>query len=87
LIVGNSGDVSVKVFYAQIPEIPGDVNCDGRVDGFDIDPFVLVLSTAEPYEQYYEQYPYCDHLRADVNTDGAVNGFDIDPFVDLISGG
>jgi hypothetical protein len=63
----------------------GDMNCDGAVNGFDIDPFVLVVSG--DLDTYYDQYPRCDHMLGDCNGDGAVNGFDIDPFVILLGGG
>ena len=63
---------------------PGDVNCDGLINSFDIDPFVLALSDPVAYA---EAYPDCDILSADVNGDGSVNSFDIDPFVDLLVGG
>ncbi|MBU0640139.1 MAG: hypothetical protein KKB50_14835 [Planctomycetes bacterium] len=64
---------------------PGDLNCDGAVNGFDIDPFLLVLGGTPPYDDYYAQYPWCDHMQADVNGDGVINGFDIDAFVTLLS--
>lgn len=60
----------------------GDMNCDGEVNFFDIDGFVLALM--EP-EEYYLVYPDCDRLRADCNQDGQVNFFDITPFVTLIT--
>jgi YVTN family beta-propeller protein len=63
--------------------LPGDLNCDGVVNGFDIDPFVLAL--ADP-AAYAAAYPDCDRLLADINGDGVVNGFDIDPFVLLLTG-
>ncbi|MBU0640710.1 MAG: lactonase family protein [Planctomycetes bacterium] len=61
----------------------GDMNCDGRLDGFDIDPFVVAMTDVADYE---ELYPGCDVSHADINGDGLVNGFDIDPFVDLLEG-
>jgi len=64
--------------------IPGDLNCDGSLDLFDIDPFALALSSAfhaEPFDDYYAAYPDCHAGRADVNEDGVVDLFDIDPFV------
>ncbi|MBU0638523.1 MAG: hypothetical protein KKB50_06635 [Planctomycetes bacterium] len=64
----------------------GDLNCDGLVNGFDIDAFVLLLNDVEPYDDYYAVYPNCQHMSADVNLDGAVNGFDIDAFVLLLGG-
>ena len=61
----------------------GDLNCDGKVNNFDIDPFVLALTNPTKYAQ---QFPNCNRLLADTNGDGAVNNFDIDPFVKLIAG-
>jgi hypothetical protein len=63
---------------------PGDLNCDGLVNNFDIDPFVLAISDPAAYAQ---QFPDCDINNADINDDGNINNFDIDPFVALISGG
>ncbi|MBL8878673.1 MAG: hypothetical protein JNG88_06085 [Phycisphaerales bacterium] len=62
----------------------GDMNCDGEVNNFDIDPFVLALTNSAAYAA---AYPDCDPLNGDVNGDGVLNNFDIDPFVDLITGG
>jgi hypothetical protein len=60
----------------------GDLNCDGVVNNFDIDPFVLALSDPAGYAQ---RYPDCDRMLADCNGDGVVDNFDIDPFVKLLS--
>ncbi|MBU0640064.1 MAG: hypothetical protein KKB50_14460, partial [Planctomycetes bacterium] len=59
----------------------GDVNCNGVINGFDIDAFVLALDGPGAYDA---AYPDCDIMLADVNGDGAVNGFDIDAFVELL---
>ncbi|MBL8878866.1 MAG: immunoglobulin domain-containing protein [Phycisphaerales bacterium] len=61
----------------------GDLNCDGIVNNFDIDPFTLAVADAAAYEI---AYPECDRDNADVNGDGLVNNFDIDPFVELLAG-
>lgn len=61
----------------------GDLNCDGAVNNFDIDAFVLALGDPNGYA---EQFPDCDHNRADVNGDGQVNNFDIDAFVAILPG-
>ncbi|QOJ13770.1 MAG: hypothetical protein HRU75_03550 [Planctomycetia bacterium] len=53
---------------------PGDVNNDGVVNNFDIDPFVQTLLSGEW------------NFRADVNGDGYVNNFDIDAFVAVLLG-
>lgn len=63
---------------------PGDMNCDGVVNNFDIDPFVLALTAPALYQ---DLYPDCDLSLGDINADGLVNNFDIDPFVALLTGG
>ncbi len=62
----------------------GDLNCDGLVNVFDIDPFVLALTDPASYA---EAFPWCDLMNGDINGDGLVNVFDIDPFVILLTGG
>lgn len=62
----------------------GDMNCDGLVNNFDIDPFVLAL--ANPTE-YAAQFPDCDADNGDVNGDGQLDNFDIDPFVNCVLNG
>ena len=62
----------------------GDANCDGSVDNFDIDAFVLALTQPGVWQTTYS----CDFLCAnDCDDDGSVTNFDIDPFVDIIAGG
>jgi hypothetical protein len=61
----------------------GDLNCDGQVNAFDIDPFVLALTNPAAYNS---TYPNCNLMLGDVNSDGQVNAFDIDPFVLLLTG-
>lgn len=65
------------------PVVTGDANCDGAVNNFDIDPFVLALTDTAAYR---EAFPNCPSANADANSDGAVNNFDIDAFVDLLIG-
>lgn len=55
-----------------------DMNCDGFVNNFDIDPFVLALTNPLAYQT---SYPSCPTIAGDVNHDGVFNNFDIDPFV------
>ena len=83
VLIGSS-DGLVRLF----PSVLGDMNCDGTLDSFDIDAFVLALASASnilPFDEYYDVYASCDGMRADVNGDGSVNNFDIDPFVLLLS--
>jgi hypothetical protein len=62
----------------------GDLNCDGAINTFDIDPFVLALTNPAGYAA---AYPNCDRTLADCNCDGVINAFDIDPFVLCLTGG
>ncbi|MBL8880640.1 MAG: hypothetical protein JNG88_16125 [Phycisphaerales bacterium] len=66
------------------PMTPGDMNCDGTVNNFDIDPFVLGLTDPDAYAL---AFPTCNVENGDVNGDGVFNNFDIDPFVALLTGG
>ncbi|MBL8879256.1 MAG: YncE family protein [Phycisphaerales bacterium] len=65
----------------------GDMNGDGQLNNFDIDPFVLALTQPD---QYAAQFPGLNGACAgDVNGIDGLNNFDIDPFVELLvnSGG
>lgn len=64
------------------PPIPGDMNCDGYVNNFDIRPFVLALMDPTAFG---EQFPCCDYMLGDLNDDGLVNNFDIKPFLTLLN--
>jgi hypothetical protein len=78
----------MKVIAGDAWEL-GDCNCDGDVNLFDIDAFVLALTSAgevPPFGSYYAVYPDCDPLNADADENGEVNLFDIDPFVLLLTG-
>lgn len=66
------------------PPVLGDLNCDGRFNGADIDPFFQVLGDTA---RYILEFPHCDFMLADINGDGFVNGADIDPFFLLLGGG
>ncbi len=62
---------------------PADSNCDGAVNAFDIDAFVMALTAPESWLAEFT----CDYLCAnDCNGDQEVNAFDIDAFVELLSG-
>jgi len=68
-------------FTASGGALLGDVNCDGLVNPFDIDPFVQCLVSGTPTA------PCTSCQMADINGDGLVNPFDIDPFVECIING
>ncbi len=63
--------------------LPGDMNCSGAVNFYDINPFVLALSNPDAYE---EAFPDCPIENGDINQDGLVNFYDINPFVALLTG-
>ncbi len=54
-----------------------DVNCDGAVDAFDIEPFVALLVDPNPAP--------CSPCAADANGDGVIDAFDIEPFVGCLT--
>jgi hypothetical protein len=75
---------AVYVYDISCASAPGlgDLNCDGVVNTFDIDAFVLAITDQATYAA---TYPGCSYMLADCNGDGAVNAFDIDPFVVLLT--
>lgn len=62
----------------------GDANCDGVINNFDIEAFVLSVLDAPAYAA---AFPNCGGGRTDINGDGATNNFDIDPFVACLVAG
>ncbi|MGE0482271.1 MAG: dockerin type I domain-containing protein [Phycisphaerae bacterium] len=58
-----------------------DMNCDGAVNNFDSDGYVLAL--VDP-EGYAVEYAACDLLRGDIDRNGHVNNFDTDLFTNCI---
>ncbi|QOJ13240.1 MAG: hypothetical protein HRU75_00700 [Planctomycetia bacterium] len=69
--------VDLGAFETQLL-LRGDMNCDGAVNNFDIDPFVMALTDPAAYQALY---PNCTPINGDCNNDGSFNNFDIDPFV------
>ena len=70
--------------YEVVAFVTGDLNCDGALNAFDIDPFALALGNPAGYAA---AFPDCDANLADCNHDGLLNAFDIDPFVVILSAG
>jgi hypothetical protein len=90
LDMDNDGDLDLAlideladVFIVVHNQTVGDMNCDGAIDAFDIEPFTLALLNPG---QYAGQYPNCAVVLADINGDGAVDAFDIEPFVGVLLG-
>jgi hypothetical protein len=61
----------------------GDMNCDGQIDAFDVEPFILALLDPNAYAM---MHPGCEVQLADLNGDGAVDAFDVEPFVSALVG-
>lgn len=55
--------------------LPCDANCDGSVNGADIDPFINLIAGAIG----------CSWCAGDTNLDGSLNGQDIGGFIDCLS--
>ena len=74
-----AGSVSNGTIMSLVPEQacdPCDMNCDGRLDAFDIEPFLDLLFGPNPDP--------CDTCTGDVNGDGVVDAFDIEPFLNCL---
>jgi hypothetical protein len=54
---------------------PCDLNCDGIVDAFDIEPFINRIGGAAG----------CSPCAGDANGDGVVDAFDIEPFINCLA--
>ncbi len=64
-----------------VPVTPGDVNCDGSIDGRDIAAFVT--ATVDP-AGYASAFPSCNILNADTDTSGTADAADIATFAALL---
>jgi hypothetical protein len=73
--------IDIGAFEFQAGHPRGDTNCDGRVDFFDIDSFILALFDPAGYDL---AYPNCNLANANANGDGQVDLFDIDGFIVLL---
>lgn len=71
---GISRQKNVTKAVRTVTECKGDINNDGHIDFFDIDPFVAALNPAS------NQYQW----TADITGDGVVNQDDVDPFVAIL---
>lgn len=81
VVEGAVDAVSLVDHRCEPNDIAGDMNCDGLLNFFDIDGFVLALFDPAAYVAANET---CRLENADVNADGAINFFDVDPFIALI---
>lgn len=66
------------------PLLRGDLNCDGAINGADIDAFFLALGDPPAYQA---RFPDCDAaVLGDMNASGYFNGADIDVFFEVLGG-
>lgn len=83
VIVGTKGDDDLGIYSGSAyvfvkPGEPCDVNCDGSVNAFDIQPLLEALSPSPPAP--------CAPCAGDANADGSVNQFDIQGVVECLGG-
>jgi len=82
-------DGSSGVVVADITPVPelllGDMDGDGDVDNFDIQPFELALTDRATYEATYSLFDADE--RGDIDGDGDLDNFDIQPFEQLLTAG
>lgn len=73
----------IRTWFATLvaPARHGDVNCDGRIDGTDIQAFAIAL--VNPGD-YLTSFPNCEFLTADVNGDQFLDAGDVEPFLQLV---
>ena len=81
-----STEGGIRSYLSQLrPLPPGDLDGDGRLTNFDIDPFVLALTNREAYQAAFPHIPpEAIDILGDMNGDGVLTNFDIDPFVDAL---
>jgi hypothetical protein len=75
---------NLKYAWWEPSIVTGDLNGDGCVNFGDINPFVLILSNPQAWQQ---EFPGCLWQNGDINADGFVDFGDINPFVALLVGG
>lgn len=73
LVLGYSGDTSIRVFFADAAACPADLTGDGVLDFFDISAFINAFAAMDPI--------------ADFNGDGNFDFFDVSDFVGAFGAG
>lgn len=73
LVVGYSGDVCIRVFFAVPPECPPDLTGDGVLDFFDVQAFLQAFSSQQG--------------AGDFNGDGLYDFFDVQAFLQAFADG
>ena len=82
----NNSGAEATIYAVADPLIVGDMDGDGDVDNFDIQPFEQALTDSAAYlAQYPELWNY--EFRGDIDGDGDFDNFDIQPFEQLLTSG
>ncbi len=76
---GYSDSEQFTIVFSNVACDTGDVNADGAVDAFDIEPFIDVLLDPAGASAV-------ERCAADADLDGIVDAFDIEPFIDALVG-
>lgn len=87
VIVSNGCGGATSTLVGVNVAILGDANCDGSVNGFDIDGFVAAIVGNFTDYQLSVTRPGCWELQelwGDVDHSGAFDNFDIDPYVSCL---
>lgn len=56
LVVGYSGNTSIRVFFAQPPDCPADLNNSGDLDFFDVVAFLALYNDEDPAADFSEPF-------------------------------
>ena len=85
VVIGHSGTDFIRhgEFAVRIAPaaVRGDMNCDGIVNGLDIDGFTLALTDPAGYENAFST---CNLLNGDFTGDDATDFADLQAFIDLV---
>ncbi|KAA0215031.1 MAG: VCBS repeat-containing protein [Leptolyngbya sp. PLA3] len=73
LVIGYSGDISIRVFFAIPPDCAPDLTGDGTLDFFDVQAFLQAFSAGQP--------------AGDFNNDGVYDFFDVQAFLQAFADG
>ena len=77
----SGGTAGIFTANVPLPTSPGDMNCDEKVDGLDVDGFVLAIMDASGYAA---QIPGCNILNGDINLSGVTDMGDVELFADCM---
>ena len=83
---GTTASLTVLINPAATVRTLGDMDGDGDLDNFDIQPFELALTNVAAYLALYPGLTdYAE--RGDIDGDGDLDNFDIQPFEQLLTSG